>query len=187
MNICVHVDDERGDVSAPAWLWACVSEDETRFAICSPWSAGDWTYATDGRLLVRVPRLDGVPENKNAPKDLEREVLGFEQLPEVAEWWELMEIERAPVTSDCDECERASADRQPVMFGTMMLRNDLVIKAVGLPGARFAPEPNSKNANGRCLVKADGGVIALIMPINQKNNCQLPVNAVWRKDEVGNP
>lgn len=32
-----------------------------------PFSRGSYTYATDGRLLIRVPRLAAVPENENAP------------------------------------------------------------------------------------------------------------------------
>ena len=38
------------------------STDKTRVRIVSPFSIGDWTYATDGRMLVRVPRLADVPE-----------------------------------------------------------------------------------------------------------------------------
>ena len=39
----------------------------TRFYINSPWSAGDYTYATNGHVLFRVPRCEDVPENPHAP------------------------------------------------------------------------------------------------------------------------
>lgn len=36
--------------------------DLEREALCAPFSLGEYTYATNGHLLVRVPRLAGVPE-----------------------------------------------------------------------------------------------------------------------------
>ena len=42
-------------------------EDETRIYINPPWSRGEWSYATNGHILVRVPRLDDVDENPKAP------------------------------------------------------------------------------------------------------------------------
>lgn len=38
------------------------STDETRHAITKPFTRGDWTYATDGRIAVRVPKLDGLSD-----------------------------------------------------------------------------------------------------------------------------
>lgn len=38
----------------------------TREWLLNPYSLGDWTYATDGRLIVRVPRRLEVPENPKA-------------------------------------------------------------------------------------------------------------------------
>ena len=32
-----------------------------------PWSRGEWTFATNGRIIVRVPRRSEVGENKDAP------------------------------------------------------------------------------------------------------------------------
>ena len=37
----------------------------------SPWSEGDYTYATDGRIIVRIPRDRNIPENGDCP-DAER-------------------------------------------------------------------------------------------------------------------
>ena len=33
-----------------------------------PFSFGEWTYATNGYVMVRVPRRDDVPENDKVPK-----------------------------------------------------------------------------------------------------------------------
>lgn len=46
------------------------SMDETRPGILEPWSLGDRTYATDGIILIWVPRIESVPEMENAPKNI---------------------------------------------------------------------------------------------------------------------
>lgn len=43
----------------------CGNADDAR--IGRPWSADGWTMATNGHVLVRVPRIDGVEENPMAP------------------------------------------------------------------------------------------------------------------------
>lgn len=45
----------------------CADSDDLRYFIHQPWSRGDFTYATNGHILVRVPRLQEVPENSNTP------------------------------------------------------------------------------------------------------------------------
>lgn len=176
MNVRVHVDDERGDVIAPAWLWEICSQDETRFAICSPWSEGEWSYATDGRMLVRMPRLAGVPANRLAPKNIPT-VLGWSEMPAVEQWWTLEEIELAPMTSDCDECESASRQQFPVEFGPLLLRNDLVSRMAGMPGAQWAVEPGRGERDGRCLVRGDHGAMGIIMGMHEP--VLLPRRATW--------
>lgn len=36
-----------------------------------PWSAGSWTYATNGHIAIRVPRRADVAENPDAPEKIE--------------------------------------------------------------------------------------------------------------------
>ena len=43
------------------------SAGESRPITAQPWSLGEFSYASDGRILVRVTRLDDVPENDKAP------------------------------------------------------------------------------------------------------------------------
>ena len=38
----------------------CAAEDEIRLYLQSPFSKGEWTYATDGRIAARIPKVDGV-------------------------------------------------------------------------------------------------------------------------------
>ena len=66
------------------------SVDESRKVIMSPWSFGAWTYATDARVLIRVPRMAEVPEREGAPKaDIIFTATGctevFQELPAVPE------------------------------------------------------------------------------------------------------
>lgn len=48
-----------------------VSLEDERPYIQQPWTRGGFTYATDGRIMVRVPARIDVPENADAP-DAER-------------------------------------------------------------------------------------------------------------------
>jgi hypothetical protein len=43
--------------------------DPSRPAIGRPFSVGTWSYATNGAILVRVPRRDDVAENPAAPNE----------------------------------------------------------------------------------------------------------------------
>jgi len=43
------------------------SSDRTAFKM--PFSIGEFTYATNGKIIVRVPRRDDVPERDDAPKN----------------------------------------------------------------------------------------------------------------------
>ena len=45
----------------------CLTDKTRSKAIGQPWSDGEFTYATDAAIIVRVPRLSDVPENPNAP------------------------------------------------------------------------------------------------------------------------
>lgn len=75
-----------------------------RPALAQPWSVGEWTYATDGRILVRVPRRADVPERDDGPRDLQGVLAGTwasEPLP-------LPEFARVPaplLEEPCGECQ----------------------------------------------------------------------------------
>ncbi len=43
------------------------SRDEARPQLMKPWSIGEHTIATNGHIMIRVPRVDDVPENADAP------------------------------------------------------------------------------------------------------------------------
>lgn len=45
----------------------CADASDIRYYLCQPWSRGEWTYATNGHIIVRVKRLAEVEENDKAP------------------------------------------------------------------------------------------------------------------------
>lgn len=45
----------------------CSTQKWRQESVGEPWSAGGFTYATDGHVLVRVPRLADVPERERSP------------------------------------------------------------------------------------------------------------------------
>ena len=45
----------------------CASEQFGRTNLTTPFSRGNWTYATDGKVMVRIPRRADIPERGDAP------------------------------------------------------------------------------------------------------------------------
>lgn len=43
------------------------ARDTERTHLSQPWSVGEWSVATNGHILIRVPRRDDIPENNKAP------------------------------------------------------------------------------------------------------------------------
>ena len=78
------------------------STDEYRQHLHQPWSAGEWTYATNGHIAVRVPRLDGVPENDKAPTANILKIFDF-QMPPMRPL-NIVELPTAEET-ECEECD----------------------------------------------------------------------------------
>ena len=86
----------------PFDLQAFCSTDETRHCLCIPFSKGEYTYATDARILVQVPRLDDVPserEGYNFP-NVNMETNKWVDGP----WSELPEINYLPELEACKAC-----------------------------------------------------------------------------------
>lgn len=86
------------------------SLDETRASIVKPWSKGAYSYATNGHIIVRVPRSEDVPENKAAPETEQlfyRASVGMSGAPR----------SQAPATEEpprktCDACEGTGKSKQ---------------------------------------------------------------------------
>lgn len=77
----------------------CAGEDDVRYYIHQPWSRGEWTYATNGYIIVRVARLADVDENEKAPNAekifADSKQTEFIPVPECA----------MPEDVECDTCD----------------------------------------------------------------------------------
>ena len=64
-----------------------------------PWSRGDYTYATNGRIMIQTPRIAGVPENQQAP-----DCAGLmAEIPAAVQWIPVPMV-AALLPRDCDKC-----------------------------------------------------------------------------------
>ena len=82
-------------------------DDATRPNIATPWSAGEHSYATDGHILIRVPRLEDVPERDDVPAPDE-----LFKIPEPPEWFALADMAlpaQESTEKTCPDCNGATA------------------------------------------------------------------------------
>ncbi len=79
------------------------STDSNRDYIRQPWSRGTYTYATNGHVLIRVPRFEMVAETKKAPGVNKIISMAADQTEVVVVPCSAAEIPRGEI-SECDEC-----------------------------------------------------------------------------------
>lgn len=73
-----------------------------RYKLTAPWSEGDYTYASNGHILVRVPRIDDPAINERKGVKICGTPLGeyFDKVPE--KWYPIPEVH--PKEQDCPDC-----------------------------------------------------------------------------------
>lgn len=162
--------------------------DERRPITCRPWSVGEYSYATNGLIIVRVPRLVDVPP----PDDQKIE----KTAAQIDEWLQKLEATtRTPVprfevpkgkswtcdkcegrgtehdcpdcNCECDECEGGTC-HQPVMVawrGTYISR-DMWRLIAALPGSQIAASPPLPPIMDHVSFAFDGGV-GIVMPMRK--------------------
>lgn len=75
--------------------------DDIRDYLNQPWSRGGYTWASNGHIMVRVPAIEGVAENKRAP---DGQALMNKQRPP-GEWIPVPECAMPSDTKEeCDTC-----------------------------------------------------------------------------------
>lgn len=81
------------------------STDSVRFYLHNPFTLGDFTYATNGHIIVRVPKVDGVPLAESAPNPSNI----FKDFPASDRFTALPPLNlpkaEGPETVDCSECD----------------------------------------------------------------------------------
>lgn len=149
------------------------SKDETRFNINRPWSDGGYSYATTGHILIRVPRMEGIPENENVPKPIDKmfpskeptvwlPIIGMELPPSKEEKCPICKGKGKYYRETCFECNGEKTFRVPVPVPVGESHFDIHYLSLlaALPNCRIAPD-----GIGQALFRFDGGD-GLLMPMN---------------------
>lgn len=158
----------------PEDLQRFCSDDESRPSICHPFSQEKWTYATDGRLMIRVPRLADVPEYDDAPKRVDATIFGKQ--PITGDWFKIPELPTEKTRCDqCGgggECECGCGDIHKcgscdgegeyvriikVPCGTQNANNILLAKVAILPNVEICNSAQMKSDYGALGIRFDGG------------------------------
>jgi len=81
----------------------CCSESEKE-NLSQPYSSGEFTFATNGHMQIRVPRMQEVPERENAPRIeiTQKDPVGMHYLKEPSEWVAVPAV--AVVSEFCKHC-----------------------------------------------------------------------------------
>lgn len=74
------------------------SEESLRESFLTPWSKDKYSMATNGMLVIRIPRLEDIPENPNAP-----DLFGIFPKNQPEEWFEIPPLPEEEYES-CEEC-----------------------------------------------------------------------------------
>lgn len=82
-------------------LFCCTNSEKE--ALAEPYSSGDFTFATNGHVQIRVSRLPEVPESEIAPKIAitEHDAVGKHYLKEPTEWVALPAVTVEPKCCTC--------------------------------------------------------------------------------------
>jgi len=148
------------------------STDENRFNIQAPFTRGPFTYATNGHILVRVPRLDDVPQIEGAPH---AEVIFDKAAPQEVGPTPVLslppyETEECDSIHDCPNCNcscEECGDTREIEVKTSCTVNGALFDAKNmrqlaqLPGFKFAIEPPPKQGT---RFEFDGGE-GYLMPL----------------------
>lgn len=144
------------NTTEPFALSDFVSCDETRPALCKPWKHGDYVYATDGRIMVRVS-ADLFPEvapcaDPNAPYIQAQSDKLFSEPPPPDDHWlspttEMSEVK--PVKGDkgdkCDKCSTVfNVPHTAIRIGNAALNCFYIEKLCRLPGVMLHLAPDRK-------------------------------------------
>ena len=168
----------------PGDLAKFVSTDVGRARMARQWSRGEFTYATNGHIMVRIPRLAEVPECSDAPDvegivmplladQTETAPLPAYELPKVDKN-ECRTCEGRGLEHDCPDCECKCDDcdgtgggvRAQIsigMFGAIYKLDYIKLLWMTLPGLRFSVRPPKE---GPAKFIFDGGGVGAIMPMS---------------------
>lgn len=156
------------------------STDETRQAIMKPFSIGNRTFATCGRMMIWVDRIESVPERSDTPEQVGRLADAWIDGP-----WEPIPSELPPIkitkcnycdglgedecnmghVHSCNECDGtgfSEPEGKAVKLGNKNLNNKFLFAINTLPNAEIAPTATGEYEP--CPIRFTGGR-GLLMPM----------------------
>ena len=158
------------------------SKDPMRPNLRKPFSRGKFTYATDGRIAVRVPRIADVPEQETPNpeklfeeyfKDVPRGTIEV-TVPEIKDDWQACrECDGSGKEHDCPDCTcgecedcggKGRINRSPtvtISIGAATYDARYMKQVLALPGLRFPAAPPKDKPAGFVFEGATG----LLMPL----------------------
>lgn len=161
------------------------SGDESRKAIMSPFSQDAWTYATDGRLMLRVPRFAEAPEREDAPKNIDKHI--FSNNPISNLWQPIPDLPpllteepcrhckgsgececKCGNIHDCEHCEGSGTvplAAQRIQIGVNYVSHVYLWKLKELPDVQVCP--SAKDNNSPIGIRFDGGGEGLLMGMRE--------------------
>lgn len=162
------------------------STDPKRRQLCRPWSHGEHSFASDGRIIVRIPKpVENAPAEpditggaRNAPLlfmgvDFETNPLALPALPEL----KFTDCDYCGgLEKPCDECEstRKLPLDQPLRVRFNHFNTHLLARIASLPGLRIYPE-TSRKCSDPLAFTFDGGD-GLLMPMALQD---------WNRERAG--
>ena len=154
----------------------CSPQDDPRYYLCAPFSDGDFSYATNGHIIVRVPRRADIQEREKAHPSCHklfienpaREMIAIPDIPPAPPQIDCMTCEATGKWNDgdtvekCEDCGGTGKKnaRQDIAVGEVHFAAKYLRLIITLPGAgKISP-----NGTGSAWFTFDGGD-GLLMPI----------------------
>lgn len=150
------------------------NEDMFQAKTSLPFHQGGWTYATDRRIILRLPQRRDIKEVSDKPPDLNKSKLPW--IHDNVSQWIPLPTEIPPLLKEkcycggdykeCLDCNGSGEEEKPeaVPVGGKLISNKYLLLIKTLPNPMLAPDA-TKNLEA-CLFKFDGGV-GLIMPMRK--------------------
>ena len=134
----------------------CCKPHDNRYNLEHPFSRGEWTYATNGHIAVRVPRVADSFDNKDSPaaETLSWPTAGMKftaapkiEIPRLKEW-ECQTCDGRGSKHDCPDCNCScdvcfgtgqQIEKISVGVGPSVFNARYVSLALALPNLEFGP------------------------------------------------
>lgn len=165
------------------------SGDERRPITCRPWSFGDFSYATNGTIIVRVPLVADVPivaDREKTAKMVDQWLTNYASMERVpapridlpkGRSWTCDECDGRGTKHDCPdcgcdcrECDGTGRCHQPVLVawrGTHISRENWRL-VTALPGSVIAASPPLPPVHDHISFAFDGGS-GIVMPMRKRD------------------